>query len=115
MPRLTAGLKDEHGNIREVSGTTVQEIAAQATTDQGGYAHVFDLDACETVGWILGPGRHLLEEVAFESAKEVTAIGVRLHPLDVGFDLRSAGCVVALPEDAELRVSYPDKLGFTCQ
>jgi hypothetical protein len=48
---------------------------------------------------------------AFENATDVTSIRYRLHPLDVGFDLRRAGHVVEIGDEPQLRVSYPAEDG----
>lgn len=50
-------------------------------------------------------------DVDFNDAKDVNSIGVRLHPIDVGFDLRKSNVTVQLPDESEIRVSYPDKHG----
>lgn len=53
----------------------------------------------------------LVRDVPFEEASDVTAIPCRLHPLDVGFDLRAEGVAIALPAGEVLRVSYADEGG----
>jgi hypothetical protein len=54
----------------------------------------------------------LTEDVLFESALDTHAIRYRLHPLDVGFDLRVQRMLVQIdPADTNLRVSYPGKDG----
>lgn len=51
-------------------------------------------------------------DVAFEDAGSVHDIQYRLHPIDVGFDLRTLQMVVAIDAGADpLRVSYPDHDG----
>lgn len=51
-------------------------------------------------------------DVEFESAHNVDEITYRLHPIDVGFDLRTAGMLVEIEAgDDLLRVSYPDRDG----
>ena len=53
-----------------------------------------------------------VSDVAFENAIDVQEIRYRLHPIDVGFDLRQNGMVVAIDAgDDPLRVSYPDAGG----
>lgn len=48
----------------------------------------------------------------FEAAPDVRSIGLRLHPLDVGWDVRGEGVVVVVPLGAEpLRVSCADEDG----
>lgn len=48
----------------------------------------------------------------FEDALSVRDIRYRVHPLDVGFDLREQGMVVAIDAaDDPVRVSYPAKDG----
>jgi len=53
----------------------------------------------------------MLTDLPFDDAPEVTSIRYRLHPLDVGFDLRSAGVAVEIGEELTLRVSYPSAKG----
>lgn len=56
----------------------------------------------------------MVRDIPFESASDVTAITNRLHPLDVGFDLRGEGVVAQIDCDAdesELRVSYATRSG----
>lgn len=48
--------------------------------------------------------------IPFDEAQNVTSIGLRLAPLDVGFDLRSEGVAVAVPADTTT-VSYADSDG----
>lgn len=50
-------------------------------------------------------------DVRFEDATNTVGIGLRLHPLDVGFDLRAEGVEAAVPEGAELRASYARRNG----
>ena len=46
---------------------------------------------------------------AFDAAGDVGSIRYRLHPLDVGFDLRAQGMPIAIDAaDDPIRVSYPD-------
>jgi hypothetical protein len=52
-----------------------------------------------------------INDVAFDDADDVCSIRYRLHPIDVGFDLREIGHVVDLGEDDPLRVSYPNEEG----
>lgn len=47
----------------------------------------------------------------FAQARDVASIRYRLHPLDVGFDLRRRRVAVALSAEPELRVSYPARDG----
>ncbi len=53
----------------------------------------------------------LTEDVAFDDAADVRSIIYRLHPLDVGFDLRSKRTVVQIDPGDPIRVSYPDERG----
>lgn len=57
--------------------------------------------------------RSLVLDVPFEDAQDVTSICLRLHPLDVGFDLRGERMPVDVSADPslELRVSYADREG----
>ena len=53
-----------------------------------------------------------ITDVPFDLADDVGSIRYRLHPLDVGFDLRDEGMVVAVAAgDDPLRVSYPGAQG----
>ena len=45
------------------------------------------------------------------AADVVHSIETRLHPIDVGYDLRARGVAVALPPDETTIVSYPDVAG----
>lgn len=48
----------------------------------------------------------------FEDAADVGSIRYRLHPLDVGFELRGSGTAIKIaPNDVVLRVSYADASG----
>ena len=47
----------------------------------------------------------MLTDSSFEEARDVASIEVRLHPIDVGFDLREIDGGVALPNGSTLRVS----------
>jgi hypothetical protein len=53
----------------------------------------------------------MLTDMPFSVARDVISIRYRLHPLDVGFDLRSAGVAVEIGEEPVLRVSYPSAKG----
>lgn len=50
-------------------------------------------------------------DVPFAAAGDVRAIGLRLAPLDVGFDLRATGAAVAVGPGATLRASYATRDG----
>lgn len=51
-------------------------------------------------------------DIPFDEASDVTSIELRLHPIDVGFDLRSDDIEIEVPASAEtLRVSYPARDG----
>ena len=52
-----------------------------------------------------------LADVHFDDASDVGSIRYRLHPLDVGFDLRELDTAVSIGDEPELRVSYPDEDG----
>lgn len=56
--------------------------------------------------------RPQLIDQPFDRATDVTSIAVRLHPLDVGFDLR-AECITTVVDctGPSLRVSYADRRG----
>jgi len=54
----------------------------------------------------------MITDIPFDVAEDVTSIGYRLHPLDVGFDLRVQEMAVAVARaDDPIRVSYPDREG----
>jgi len=56
--------------------------------------------------------RLILIDQPFDQAADVTSISVRLHPLDVGFDLRAEGIVCEIDcSGPELRASYSDERG----
>lgn len=49
-----------------------------------------------------------ITDIAFDDAVNVIGIKYRLHPIDVGFDLRAEDTPVAVsPTDDPMRVSYP--------
>lgn len=48
-----------------------------------------------------------LRDVPFEVAEDVGSIRYRLHPLDVGFDLREQCTAIEFGDEPEIRVSYP--------
>lgn len=50
-------------------------------------------------------------DTPFESTPDVGSIQYRLHPIDVGFDLREDDLTVNFAYEPTLRVSYPDKQG----
>lgn len=52
-----------------------------------------------------------VRDEAGEEAGEVWSIRYRLHPLDVGFDLRAHNMLVVLGPEEPLRVSYADRDG----
>lgn len=55
-----------------------------------------------------------LTDVPFEKARDVGNITLRLHPLDVGYDLRAEGMSIAQPAgapDGTLRASYAARDG----
>lgn len=52
-----------------------------------------------------------LTDVPFDRAVDVDQIELRLHPLDVGFDVRAHGMRVAVLSGARLRASYPREDG----
>jgi hypothetical protein len=52
-----------------------------------------------------------VSDVPFELALEVTSIRYRLHPLDVGFDLRESSARIVIGREPRLRVSYPARDG----
>lgn len=52
-----------------------------------------------------------MTDLPFDDATDVGSIRHRLHPLDVGFDLRSEGTAVAVGDEPVLRVSYPSAKG----
>lgn len=53
-----------------------------------------------------------ISDIAFEDAHDVGSIRYRLHPIDVGWDLRGEGVAVAVDaSDDPLRVSYADRSG----
>lgn len=52
-----------------------------------------------------------ISDIPFDDATNVSNIQFRLHPLDVGFDLRSEQMTIDLGDEATLRVSYPDEHG----
>ena len=60
----------------------------------------------------MSAGNLRLTDLVFEDATCVRDIRYRLHPLDVGFDLREQRMTVAIDaSDDPLRVSYPGKDG----
>lgn len=52
-----------------------------------------------------------LTDIPFDDAPNVSAIRYRLHPLDVGFDLRTERIAVAIDCTGDVRVSYADQSG----
>lgn len=56
----------------------------------------------------LEPVRALTEDGDFDDAGDVRSIRWRLHPLDVGFDLRAERMTVSLEDDIYPRVSYAE-------
>lgn len=50
-------------------------------------------------------------DVSFDDASDVGSIQYRLHPIDVGWDLRETGHVIQIDDAPMLRVSYPDAAG----
>lgn len=62
-----------------------------------------------------GGGPHgaavMLADVPFEAAHDVAGIGLRLHPLDVGFDLRTGGAQIVIDDSPTLRASYATRSG----
>lgn len=51
-------------------------------------------------------------DVSFDEAEDVTSIAYRLHPIDVGFDLRADDTAIAITRaDDPIRVSYPARDG----
>jgi len=50
----------------------------------------------------------MITDIPFDDASDVHSIQYRLHPIDVGFDLREEGMVVRFSDEPTLRVSYPD-------
>lgn len=54
----------------------------------------------------------MIRDIAFDDADDVGSIQYRLHPLDVGFDLRPENLAVQLEKGASpLRVSYATRSG----
>lgn len=55
----------------------------------------------------------MITDTPFDDAKNVFSIGLRLHPLDVGFDLRAERMPVEIPPDGSgtLRASYATRDG----
>lgn len=54
-----------------------------------------------------------MRDIPFAAAADIGSIQNRIHPLDVGFDLRVQGLAaeIVCEAGAELRVSYADRLG----
>jgi hypothetical protein len=52
-----------------------------------------------------------LIDVSFDDATDVQAIRYRLHPGDVGFDLRAQRTPIVVEREESLRCSYPDEHG----
>lgn len=52
-----------------------------------------------------------IRDVSFCDATDVYGITIRLHPLDVGWDIRCHGCAVSLPPTGVVRVSYASRDG----
>jgi len=52
-----------------------------------------------------------LTDMSFDAASDVHAIPYRLHPLDVGFNLRAESIAVQIDRAEEVRVSYADRSG----
>lgn len=54
----------------------------------------------------------LVRDVNFDDALDVGSIRYRLHPLDVGWQLKGSGTPVVIDEsEPSLRVSYADRNG----
>ena len=52
-----------------------------------------------------------MTDVPFETAENVLNISLRLHPIDVGFDLRVQQMAINVGAEDPLRVSYPAEDG----
>lgn len=52
-----------------------------------------------------------VRDVDFDAAEDVSSIEVRLHPLDVGYEVKRSGMVVRIDETPTLRVSYAARNG----
>lgn len=52
-----------------------------------------------------------IHDIPFDAASDVTSIRYRLHPLDVGFDLRGEGITTKIGPEPVLRASYADRAG----
>jgi len=50
-------------------------------------------------------------DVPWAEAIDTHDIGLRLHPIDVGFDVRAQHMLVSAPAGERLRASYPNELG----
>lgn len=70
------------------------------STDAVNYAHIDGRDEVTEI-----------TDVAFEDDADVNSIGLRLHPIDVGFDLRGDGMAVYIPYAPTMRVSYATRTG----
>lgn len=55
-------------------------------------------------------GKELMD-VPFDVVESPWDIQWRLHPLDVGFDLRTTGTMVTITREPTLSVSYPNETG----
>jgi len=52
-----------------------------------------------------------LTDISFDDAVDLHEIPYRLHPIDVGFDLRRQSWAVQIDRAEEVRVSYADRSG----
>ena len=54
----------------------------------------------------------MITDESFDDTSDVGSIRYRLHPIDVGFDLREDGLAISIASsDDPIRVSYPDRDG----